>query len=102
MSSALSSMSPVSTTVPPELSIPVARPERGAKAAREFEAQLIASVLESLEKTFGGIPGDESMAGADDYNYVGTRAFSQALAEKGGFGIAALILKHLPVRDDAV
>ena len=85
--------------VPPELSAPIASPGRGARAAREFEAQLIASVLESLEKTFGGLPGDDSMAGADNYNYLGTQAFSQAVAEKGGFGIASLILRHLPAQE---
>src|SRR5579863_4120422 len=61
---------------------------KGQKAAREFEAQLIASLLESLEKTFAAVPGKESIAGADNYNYLGTQALSSALAAGGGFGIA--------------
>lgn len=93
-----SSISAVAS-LPPELSVPMSPARRGAKAAREFEAQLIASVLDSLEKTFGGLPGDDSIPGADDYNYLGTQAFSQALAEKGGFGIASLILAHLPLHE---
>jgi Rod binding domain-containing protein len=68
---------------------------KGPKAAREFEAQLIGTVLESLEKTFAAVPGQDSMAGEDDYNYLGTQALAQAVAAGGGFGIARLIAKHL-------
>jgi Rod binding domain-containing protein len=68
---------------------------KGAKAAREFEAQLIGTVLESLEKSFATIPGQDSVAGSDDYNYLGTQALASALAAGGGFGIARLISEHL-------
>jgi len=68
---------------------------RGAKAAREFEAQLIGTVLQSLEKTFAAIPGQDAMAGEDDYNYLGTQALASAVAAGGGFGIARLITQHL-------
>jgi Rod binding domain-containing protein len=68
---------------------------RGAKAAREFEAQLIGSVLESMEKTFAGLPGKNPMAGEDDYNYLGTHALAGAMAEAGGIGIGNLIAKYL-------
>jgi Rod binding domain-containing protein len=67
---------------------------KGAKAAREFEAQLIGSVLESLEKTFAAIPGEDTMAGADNYNYMGTQALASVMAAGGGFGIAKLISEH--------
>jgi Rod binding domain-containing protein len=67
---------------------------KGAKAAREFEAQLIGSVLESLEKTFASIPGEDTMAGADNYNYMGTQALASVMAAGGGFGIAKLISEH--------
>jgi Rod binding domain-containing protein len=69
---------------------------RGRKAAREFEAQLIGSVLESFEKTFATLPGQEATAGEDDYNYMGTQALASAMAAGGGFGIAAMISAHLP------
>lgn len=68
---------------------------RGAKAAREFEAQLIASVLESMEKTFAALPGQNVVAGQDDYNYLGTQALASAIADGGGFGIAKMISEHL-------
>jgi len=68
---------------------------KGAKAAREFEAQLIGTVLESLEKTFAAVPGQDAMAGEDNYNYLGTQALASAIAAGGGFGIAKLIIGHL-------
>ena len=36
---------------------------RGAKAAREFETTLIASLLQSLETTFAGLPGEDESSG---------------------------------------
>jgi len=68
---------------------------KGAKAAREFEAQLIAMVFESMEKTFADLPGQSAVAGEDDYNYLGTQALASAVAAGGGFGIAKLICTHL-------
>jgi len=64
---------------------------KGAKAAREFEAQLIGTLLESLEKTLAALPGEDAMSGQDDYNYLGTQALASAIAAGGGFGIARLI-----------
>jgi len=68
---------------------------KGPKAAREFEAQLIGTVLQSLEKSFAAIPGQDAMAGEDDYNYLGTQALASAVVAGGGFGIARLITEHL-------
>jgi Rod binding domain-containing protein len=68
---------------------------RGQRAAREFEAQLIGTVLESLEKTFAALPGQDAMAGEDDYNYLGTHALAATLAAGGGFGIARMISWYL-------
>ncbi|MFY9741988.1 MAG: hypothetical protein WA252_19715 [Candidatus Sulfotelmatobacter sp.] len=71
---------------------------RGKKAAREFEAQLIGTVLESFEKTFATLPGQDEIAGEDNYNYMGTEAIASAVAEGGGFGIAQMISAHLAAR----
>lgn len=81
--------------LPPQVAAPSSTALRGAKAAREFEAQLISNVLESLEQTFAAIPGEDSPAGTDDYNYLGTQALAGALADRGGFGIGALISRYL-------
>ncbi len=65
--SSLATISPGLATAMPQLG-------RGAKAAREFEASLIASLLESMEKTFASLPGDGTLPGADNYNYLGIQA----------------------------
>lgn len=89
LSSSLATLSPQLATGPAPLG-------RGAKAARDFEANLIGSLLESMEKTFATLPGESTLAGADDYNYMGTQALAAGLAARGGFGIAAMIARHLP------
>ncbi|HEY1271182.1 MAG TPA: hypothetical protein VGF08_04330 [Terriglobales bacterium] len=81
-------------SVSPALATPVTVP-RGVRAAREFEASLIASLLEEMEKAFASVPGDPPFAGSDDYNYLGTQALASGLAARGGFGIAALIVRSL-------
>lgn len=91
----MSSIPAASLTIDPSLASPASAPGRGKKAAREFEAHLLGSLLESLQKTFASIPGENAMPGSDDYNYLGTQALSQALAAQGGFGIAALISGQL-------
>lgn len=55
-------------------------------------------MLESLEKTFAALPGQDAIAGEDDNNYLGTQALASALAAGGGFGIARMIAQHLGVR----
>ena len=93
----MSSVLPTAVAVlSPELATATKLPGRGPKAAREFEANLIGSLLESLEKTFATLPGESTIPGADDYNYLGTQALAEGLAARGGFGIAAMITRHLP------
>jgi Rod binding domain-containing protein len=77
--------------------MPLAAPalSKGEKAARDFEAQLIGSVLASMEKTFASVPGQDQTAGEDNYNYLGTQALASVLAAGGGFGIARMITAHL-------
>ncbi len=80
--------------------LPTAKPllGKGEKAARDFEAQLIGMVLESMEKTFASLPGKDEMAGEDNYNYLGTQALASVVAAGGGFGIARMISEHLETR----
>ena len=70
---------------------------KGEKAARDFEAILLTSLLDSLQKTFSGV-ADDSTPGASDYRLMGTQALASAIAERGGIGIARLILSHLQTR----
>jgi Rod binding domain-containing protein len=86
-----------STSIPP----PVANPAnakaavKNEKAARDFEAMLLTPVLDSLQKTFAGDSEDPKTPGASDYRQMGSEALAQAIAARGGIGIAQLILRHL-------
>jgi Rod binding domain-containing protein len=85
--------------VSPNLALPAAPVGRGLKAAREFEAQLIGPLLESMEKTFATLPGDSSVPGADNYSYLGRQALAEVLAERGGFGIAAMVNRYFQAHE---
>jgi Rod binding domain-containing protein len=67
---------------------------KGEKAARDFEAILLTSLMDSLQKTFSGA-AEDSTPGASDYRLMGTQALAAAIADRGGIGIARLILSHL-------
>ena len=69
---------------------------KGEKAARDFEAVLLTSLLDSLQKAFAW-DREDATPGAGDYRLMGTRALAEAVAAGGGIGIAQLILRHLPV-----
>jgi Rod binding domain-containing protein len=66
---------------------------KAEKAARDFEAVLLGSLMDSLQKTFSGNSEDAS-AGTSDYGFMGAQALASALAARGGIGIAQLILSH--------
>ncbi len=75
-------------------------PLRGIRAARDFEAGLVTSLLDSLEKSFVQLDQESTVPGADDYRYLGTQALATAIAARGGFGIATMILQHLRAEPD--
>ena len=68
---------------------------KNEKTARDFEAMLLTPVLDSLQKTFAGTSEDDNIPGASDYRQMATAALAQAIAARGGIGIAQLILRHL-------
>lgn len=65
------------------------------RVARDFEAQLLSSVLGSLEKTFTEIGTPDNDPGSQNYQALSMQALGKALADKGGVGIARLIAPHL-------
>ena len=70
-----------------------------AKAAHDFEAVLLNTLLGPLEKTFSSLPGKETDAVSDNYQSLGMQALCSNLAAKGGVGIADMIVKSLSKRD---
>jgi Rod binding domain-containing protein len=65
------------------------------RAAQDFEALLLGSLLRTLEQTFSAVPGDSRVPGSDDYEYLGTQALASGLAASGGLGIADLIVRNI-------
>jgi Rod binding domain-containing protein len=85
-----------STTIPAAANPPSAKAVlKNEKAALDFEAMLLTPVLDSLQKTFAGDSEDSKTPGASDYRHMATQALAQAIAARGGIGIAQLILRHL-------
>lgn len=64
------------------------------KAAQDFEAVLLGSLLEAVEKTFSGF-GEDSSPGSGDYSYMGVQALASGMSARGGIGIARMILEQL-------
>jgi Rod binding domain-containing protein len=64
------------------------------KVAQEFEGILLSSLLEEVQK--GTLdPSDASLgAGSETLRSLGTQAVAQALAQRGGLGIARMIVHH--------
>lgn len=64
------------------------------KVAKEFEGILISSLLEEVQK--GTLdPSDAGLgAGSGTLRSLGTQAVAQALAQRGGLGIARMIVHH--------
>ena len=68
---------------------------KAEKAAQDFEAVLLGSLLDSLQKTFDGSPkSEDAPTGSGDYGLMGTQALAAAMAARGGIGIARLILQQ--------
>jgi Rod binding domain-containing protein len=66
---------------------------KAEKAAQDFEAVLLGSLLESLQKTFAG-SSEDSLVGSSSYAQMGTQALAAAMSAHGGIGIARLILQQ--------
>ena len=72
-----------------------APPARLVKAAKQFEALLINTLLGPMEKTFSALPGQKDVAGDSDYAYMATQALASAMAASGGLGIARMIVRNV-------
>ena len=71
-----------------------------AKSAREFEAILLQSWLEKMNQSFAGLEESQDPA-HDTLTSLGTQAIAQALAARGGIGIANMIVRQLQCRAPA-
>jgi Rod binding domain-containing protein len=68
------------------------------KAARQFEALLLETLVGPMERSFSTLPGESNQAGSDSYKSLGVQTLSEGLTASGGVGIAAMILRSLMKR----
>ena len=79
----------------PAASTPKDDPAKVRESAKQFEALLIGQMLKSLHDAEGGwlgTGGDESSSSAMEY---AQENFAQAIANRGGLGLAAVVSKGL-------
>jgi flagellar protein FlgJ len=85
---ALSSLAPGSAAAAPKDD-----PAKIKESAKQFEALMIGQMLKSMRDSEGGWMGtgeDESSSSAMEY---ATESFAQALASRGGLGLADMVAK---------
>jgi Rod binding domain-containing protein len=74
-------------------------PSKIDKAAHDFESILVGQWLEKAEKSFASVPGGDpdrdQDSGHDQFQSIACEFMAQGLSKSGGFGIAAMISKHL-------
>src|ERR1700723_3608780 len=75
------------------------RPSKIDKASHDFESILVGQWLEKAEKSFATVPGadpdQDQDSGHDQFQSIACQYMAQGLTKNGGFGIAAMISKHL-------
>jgi Rod binding domain-containing protein len=64
------------------------------KAAQGFEGVLLSSWLEEAQKSSLDPSAAGKDAGSETLRSLGTQAVAQALAQRGGLGIARMIVHH--------
>jgi len=77
-----------------EKASPGSQIQKLTKAAQEFEGVLISSWLEEVQKSSLDPSGTGQEAGSETLRSLGTQAVAQALAQRGGLGIARMIVQH--------
>ena len=73
----------------------LAEPQRRAEAAKQFESMMIQHLLKTMRPDTPPAPETEALSGSETYRDLAEQQLAQALAERGGLGIARMILQHL-------
>ena len=83
-----------SSPVQGEKAEPGSRIQKLTKAAQEFEGILLSSWLEEVQKSSLDPSHASQDAGSETLRSLGTQAVAQAWAQRGGLGIARMIVHH--------
>jgi len=96
---------PLRTTSGPAIN-PAAEPKPGSrmqkltKVAKQFEGVLLSSLLQEVQTGSLDSADGALAAGSETLRSLGTEAVAQALAQKGGMGIAKMIVNHFHYLSD--
>jgi Rod binding domain-containing protein len=69
------------------------------KAATEFEAVLLNTVLGGVEKAFTQLPGKREQQTSEAYSGLAMQGLASGIAERGGIGLRKLIAAALSKRE---
>ena len=75
-----------------------AAPPKLERAAKQFEAMLLATLLGPMEQTFSAVPGGNRQPDSGSWQSLEVEALSQGLVAAGGLGISAMIARSLMKR----
>jgi len=87
-------MNPISFPHPAAMPTDPARDPRLARAAYQFEALLLETLIGSLEKGFA-LPAKDNPLGASSYGELGVQALAGAVSRAGGIGLSAFVMRNL-------
>ena len=67
------------------------------ESAQQFEAAMLESFLQPLEKAFSSVPSgkDDGGLGVGGFGDMGTQAMASAISQAGGIGIADMLVRNL-------
>jgi len=86
--------STLNSTPQVEQAEPGSRLQKLEKVAKDFEGVLLSSWLEEVQKSSLDPSGPGQAAGSETLRSLGTQAVAQAIAQRGGLGIARMIVHH--------
>lgn len=69
--------------------------KRLSKAAQEFEGMLMTQLLQDSNLGFSSLGGDTPLAGSETLNSLAIQTLATAMAGRGGFGIAKMLVEKL-------
>jgi len=65
------------------------------KAAQDFEGLLISQLWDQSDSDFSSLPGETQTPGSDTLKSLAIQTMSAALAQRGGLGIAQMLVRQL-------
>ena len=74
---------------------PTADKRKIDKAARQFETQLLTSLLAGLQRAMGSVPGGEESGEGEQYKSMATQSLASAWTAAGGIGLSRILTEAL-------